>query len=139
MSLGRFAFQSLGFSFQELTRNLETPWADLEVAGRFDAMHWTGPKSESISIKGCLFPEEWGGLSTLEGLRSAAAAGQPLSLVTGGGQVFGRYVVTGINEDRSYMDARGQPRRNAYTIELRKYAGGASAGGFSISVSVRLF
>ncbi|MGE8942712.1 phage tail protein [Leptospira interrogans] len=121
MSLGGHAFRALGFSLTDLSRNLQTPWSELEVAARFDALHWTGPKSETVSIRGVLFPEEWGGLSTLERLRSSAAAGSVMSLVTGGGQILGRYVLVSISEDRSFLDARGVPRRDAYTLELKLY------------------
>lgn len=133
IALGRFAFQSLGFGMSELTRDLQTPWAEIDVAGRMNALHWTGPKSDAVTIKGVLFPHEWGGLQTLAGLAAAARDGEPLMLVTGSGDVGGYHVVMSISEDWTFIDARGQPRRDAYSIALRKYAPTAGfAGGMSL-------
>ena len=129
IALGQFQFQALGFHMSELTRDLQTPWAELDVAMRFDALHWTGPKSDGVTIKGVLFPEEFGGLGTLHGLAAAARSGRPLTLVTGAGDVGGRFVVTSINEDWSCIDAAGRPRRDAFQIQLRRYTGGSGVGG----------
>jgi len=121
MALGGFVFQALGFSFESQGRGLETPWAELKTAARFDALQWTGPKSESFSIKGVIFAPEFGGQETLDGLRAAASAGRPLMLVTRAGRVMGMHVVFGISEDRTYIDGSGQARLNRYSIELRRY------------------
>lgn len=139
MALGPFVFRALGFSFDRQGRGLETPWAELEVAGRFDALQWTGPKSESFSIKGVIFDPEFGGQETLDGLRGAATAGRPLMLVTRAGRVHGRHVVVSISEDRTYISASGQARLNSYSIELKGYHGGSGFGGLIGGVLGRLF
>lgn len=136
MALGPHVFEAHGFGFTDVNRQLDTSWAELDVAMRFDALHWTGPKSETVSIRGVLFPQEFGGLDTLESLRRAAQNGEPMQLVSGRGQVFGRYVVVGIDEDRELHDASGRPLRNAYTLQLRRYTG---AAGSALSVLTRLF
>jgi len=136
MALGGHAFHAHGFGFTGLNRQLDTGWAELDVAMRFDALHWTGPKGETVSIKGVLFPQEFGGLDTLESLRRAAQNGEPMQLVSARGQVFGRYVVVSIDEDRSLHDAVGQPMRNAYSLQLKRYTG---AAGSALSVLTRLF
>jgi phage protein U len=116
MTLGGIAFQALGFSYNGLKRDLQTPWSALEVCGRMEALHWTGPKAESVTISGVLFPEDWGGLGTLESVRGAATSGSILPLITGDGDVLGNFVIEGVEEDRSAIDAQGQPRKNAYSI-----------------------
>ena len=121
IALGAFQFQALGFSLQDLSRNLETPWSEIETAMRLNALHWTGPKADTVTIKGVLFPEEFGGMGSLTGLSAAAKAGVPLMLATGGGDIGGLFVVMGITEDWSFIDAQGSPRRNAYQITLRRY------------------
>jgi len=138
MALGQFVFRALGFSFQTQGRGLETPWAEIDVAGRFDALQWTGPKSESFSIAGVIFDPEFGGQETLDGLRQAAANGIPLMLVTRSGKVGGRHVVTGVTEDRSEVRGSGDARLNRYTIELRRYHG-QGVGGALASALGRLF
>ena len=139
MALGGFVFRALGFSFDTQGRGLETPWAEIEVAGRFDALQWTGPKSESFSIKGVIFDPEFGGQESLDGLRGAAASGTPLMLVTRAGRVMGRHVVMSISEDRTYIRASGQAHLNRYSIELRRYHGMAGIGGLVSGALGRLF
>ena len=128
IALGSYQFQALGFHMTDLARNLQTPWAELDVAMRFDALHWTGPKADSVTISGVLFPEEWGGMGSLNGIASAAKSGKPLTLVTGAGDVGGKFVVESISEDWSYIDARGRPRRDAYKIQMKRYTGGGGVG-----------
>jgi phage protein U len=126
MALGPFVFQAHGFGFTGLQRKLDTSWAELETVGRMNALQWTGPRSEAVTVSGVLFPLEFGGQRSLEGIRLAAVNGVPLMLVSLGGAVFGRYAVQGVEEDRAFHDRRGAPRRNAYSLQLRKLTGGQS-------------
>ena len=136
MCLGPFAFESLSFGFYGVSRELATPWAEIKTVGGLDRVQWLGGDSDRVTIVGVVFPEEFGGLDSLEGVRSAARAGTVLPLVTLGGNVYGLYVVEGVHEDQSYHDASGRPRRDVYSIELRRYIG----SGFSpISIIQSLF
>ncbi len=121
MALGRFAFQAVGFGYDKLQRNLDTRWASVPVAGRFDALHWTGPQSDAVTIKGVIFPEAFGGLDVLEGLRQAAMAGEALMLATLDGQIRGLHVIEAIDEDRSHINRTALPGRLAYTLRLKRY------------------
>lgn len=128
MTLGRFKFRALGFGFTVVTRALETPWSEVDVCARFEALHWVGPKSESVSIKGAVFDESFGGQSSLDGLRRAAERGQPQTLATLDGTIHGRYAIQGIEEEMAHHTETGQPRKNSYTIKLKlkKDTGGGS-------------
>lgn len=128
MALGGFVFRSLGFSFVTQGRQTETPWSEIETVARLDALQWTGPKSESFSIRGVIFDEAFGGQATLNGLRQAQLLGRPLMLVTYAGSVMGMHVVMSISEDRDRINATGQARINQYEIALRKYQGSGIAG-----------
>ena len=128
MSLGPFAFEALGFGYQDVGRRLQTPWASAEVGQSMDRDHWTGPKSEEVTIGGVIFDESLGGQSSLDGLSASAVAGLPLMLVSGNGGsgvISGFFTIQGIDEDRSLHDHAGRARRNAYTIRLKRYAGAA--------------
>lgn len=128
MALGRFAFRALGPSFESQSRGLETPWAELEVCYRQDALQWTGPKSDSFTIEGVIFEEAFGGQDTIDGLREAAESGTPLMLVTHDGRVFGRHVILSINENRGAIRGDGLARRNEYQIELKRLTASGFAG-----------
>ena len=61
------------------------------------------------------------GNGQIEALRSEAAAGQPLQLVTGTGQVLGAWVVERIEETQRVFLAAGQPRSVAFRLDLAAY------------------
>ncbi len=123
MALGRHKFTAIGFHFHELARSLETPWAEIEVAQRMEALHWTGPKSETVTIKGVLFPQEFGGLSTLAALMGDAKAGRIMHLATRDGHLEGRFVVTHVEAEGSLLTDVGTPRKSTYSIKLKRYGG----------------
>lgn len=139
LTLGPYPFQALGFSYKDLKRKLKTPWSSLEVAGRMEARHWTGPKSDTVTISGVLFPDEWGGQSTLEGVREAAKAGLVLPLITGDGDVLGLFEIEGVDEHWEYATATGQPRKNAYSIELHVIDDFGGLGGLIAGAIGSLF
>lgn len=126
MALGPFMFRSHGFGYTDVSRKLDTTWAEIETAGRLNALQWTGPRSEVVTINGVLFPAEWGGTGTLEGVRLAAKNGIPLMLVSLGGKVFGSHAIQKVDEDRAFHDRTGAPGRNAYSIEVRRIGSGFS-------------
>lgn len=132
MSLGSFAFEALGFAYEEVARTLETPWAESAVAQRFDVQQWTGPRSDEVTIKGVLFPIEFGGAGSLEGIRQAAISGTPLMLASLGGRIYGNFTVQRVTEDRSYHDRQGAPAKNAYQITIKAYDGNAGTGGITL-------
>jgi len=126
MMLGGYAFEAHGFGFDGLRRQLDTPWATIEVAQAFDAQQWIGPKSDQVTISGVLFPVAYGGQASLSGLTASALSGEKLMFVSGtadDGQIHGYFTIQGIGEDRSFIDRNGSPRRNAYSIELKRYGG----------------
>ena len=132
MMLGGFGFEAVGFGFDALSRNVNTPWADIAVGQTLNQQQWTGPTSEEVQIKGVLFPVEYGGQGSLDGLIATANAGVPVMLVSGSsaqGVIHGMFTIQSIAEDRSFIDNRGRPRRNAYTIMLKRYGGGSTIGG----------
>lgn len=126
MALGPFTFRAHGFGYTDVTRKLDTTWAEIQTVGRLNALQWTGPRSEVVTINGVLFPLEWGGAGTLEGVRLAAKNGIPLMLVSLGGNVFGLHTIQKVEEDRAYHDRTGTPGRNAYSIEIKRVGSGFS-------------
>lgn len=125
MALGPYQFQALGFSFTRRARSSRNEWAQIPVAGGKTVSQWTGGDGVSETISGVLF-SEFGGQSSLEGIRMASAAGIPLPLVdlsNGLANVFGMQVVETIDEDRDVFGQDGGAIRNAYSISLRAYYG----------------
>lgn len=130
MMLGPHAFEATGFSYTDIQRRVQTPWADIAVAQDLNQQQWTGPTSEDVTIRGVLFPAEFP--ASLQGLIAAAQAGTPLMFVSGdalAGAVHGMFTIQSIDEDRSHHDRAGRAWRNAYSITLKRY--GSAGGGIS--------
>lgn len=134
MALGAFRFEAMGFGYDGVTRRVNTQWADVPVAGVLNQQQWLGPTSEEITIRGVIFPAEFGGQVSLEGIIAAALSGLPLLLVSGGalqGLIHGLYAIQSVDEDRSFHTAFGVPRRNAYAISLKKANQTGPLGGLA--------
>lgn len=133
MMLGAFAFEGIGFGFDGLSRSVNTPWAEVAVAQSLNQQQWTGPTSEEVTVKGVLFPAEYGGQGSLDGIIATANAGIPVMLVSGSsaqGTIHGMFTIQSVEEDRGFLTRDGTPRRNAYSIKLKRYGDSfASAGG----------
>ena len=54
------------------------------------------------------------------------------------GVIHGMFTVQGIDEDRSYHNAAGAPRKNSYSITLKRY-GQSTAGGGLFAPILNLF
>lgn len=132
LTLGPFMFQSLNFGFNGLSRNLATPWAGIQIAGGLNRLQWTGGDGDDVSIEGVIFPEEFGGMETLEGIRAAAAAGLTLPLISLAGAVYGMHIIEGVQDDQSFHDANGLPRKNVYRLRLKYNPDGEATSSLSI-------
>lgn len=136
MALGPFMFHSLRAGYRSLGRDLSTRWADIQTVGGLNRLQWTGGDDDTVMIEGVMFPEEFGGLATLEGIRNAALSGAVLPLITLAGNVFGMYVVEMVSEDQSFHDSLGRPRKDVFRIGLKRFPG----NGFSpMSILTSLF
>ncbi|MCF7646906.1 phage tail protein [Bacillus subtilis] len=135
MALGPYAFEALGFGYQDISRRVNTPWVDIPVAQALNQQQWTGPTSEEVTIRGVLFNEEFGGQDSLNGLIASALAGTPLLYISGDaseGLIHGLFTIQSVDEAGTYYDRFGRAWRNAYSISMKKY-GQASAGGSALS------
>ncbi|NTF99074.1 phage tail protein [Agrobacterium rhizogenes] len=142
MMLGGYAFEALGFGYQGIKRKVNTPWVEISVGQTLNPQQWTGPTSDEVTIQGVLFPEEFGGQSQLDGIIAASLAGTEMMLVSGDameGVIRGMFTVQSVEEDQSYHDARGAPRRNAYVISLKRSRAETATGAGGVAESASSF
>lgn len=137
MALGPYNFEAIGFGFEAQDLSTETPWAEINTAHTLNEQQWTGPQSESFEISGVLFPHAFGGLDSLQGLKSAALNGSPLMLVTRSGGIHGMHTIQAISEGRTVVDRAGLPHKVDYNISLLKTRG--TAGSSFIDQFARIF
>ncbi|HEX8583045.1 MAG TPA: phage tail protein [Allosphingosinicella sp.] len=118
MSLGMFLFSIPTLAHDELQRKMDWRHARTNRFGAADATQFVGPGDETVSVSGSAFAELSKGAASLDQLREMASNGEAWPLVDGTGQVFGAYVITAIDERRSYFFPDGTPRKIDFGIDL---------------------
>jgi phage protein U len=121
MKLSEYSFSVEAAAYQALRRVHEYRWAAQARFGRKDALQNTGPGSERIELNGIIYPHFKGGLGQINAMRSEADKGEPLILVDGTMKVWGKYVITRIEETQTVLNERGQPRKQTFRLELSAY------------------
>lgn len=118
MSLGMFAFEIGTLPYQELQRRTDWRHASTSRVGVRAARQFLGPGEDRISLSGWIAPEFAGDPVSLETLRELGDQGEALPLVDGRGNVFGAFVIVGVDERQGYFVENGAPRRIEFNIEL---------------------
>lgn len=125
LKLGAYQFSITGAAYQELARTNEYRWPQQDVYGKQPVLQFTGTGSESITLSGSIFTEYRGGLGQIEAMRAEAGKGQPLSMINGYGGNMGRWVIEGIEEKQGTFAAFGRPRKQDFTLKLKRFPGEA--------------
>ncbi|HAY0391558.1 TPA: oxidoreductase, partial [Escherichia coli] len=67
-----------------------------------------------------LYPEITGGEVSLSLLNTQAYTGCPWPLIDGTGQIYGMYVITGIQTTRSELDRYGKARKIEFSVSFQR-------------------
>lgn len=121
MKLGPFKFGVRTAAYQETNRSTEYRWARQELHGQPEALQYIGPGAETLTIVGVIYPEHWSGTGQVDAMRAAASQGEPLIMVSGLGAVLGKWVIEKIDEKQSVFAGSGVPRKQEFTITLRRF------------------
>ncbi len=127
LQLGAYQFSVNSAAYQELSRSAEYRWSAQQRVGEVDALQFTGHGAETIELRGVIYPFHKGGLDQLDNIRSQAALGAPLSLISGTGQVLGLWVIEAVREGQRVFARGGAPRRQEFDLRMRRYDGGLRA------------
>ncbi|WP_449221142.1 phage tail protein [Tistrella mobilis] len=135
LALGEFRFSIATAAYQTLRRAAGYRWAAIDRIGRRPALQWIGPGAETIDLDGIIYPHYRGGLGQVPRLRALAAAGTPQVLVSGLGEVLGRWVVTSVEESGTRHIPEGAPLRIDFRISLSIYGddGPGTAGATAVT------
>jgi phage protein U len=120
MQLGSFQFSINTAAYKELRRRTDYRWAAQDRFGQLAALQYTGPGSDSIALSGVVYGDYRGGTGQIEAMRSVAGQGFPQLLIDGYGNLLGRWVIDGIEESQTVFAAAGRPRKQEFTLQLRK-------------------
>ncbi|MBA1196036.1 phage tail protein [Pseudomonas plecoglossicida] len=107
--------------FDELRRQTGFRWAGQERLTRDIAQQAVGQGEDKLTIKGAIYPGFKGGIGQLNTLRTIGRRLQPLSLITGYGEVLGNWCLTNVDEDQGALLPGGIPRKQGFSLEFVKY------------------
>lgn len=120
LALDQFVFGLSTLAYSELQRQTAWKHASTSRVGARDARQFVGPGDDTISLQGILAPELTGTLASLQELRSMADTGDAFVMVDGAGNVYGVFIIQSINENQSFHNQDGTPRRVEFTISLMR-------------------
>lgn len=125
LQIGTVQFAVSGPHYDALRHSSQFCWPSQGRFGRRDARQFTGEGDESVEISGAIYTDYYPGFAALERLRSMART--PQFVVSGAGDVLGRYCITEISNEQTYQDQYGRPRKVTFNITLERYG---EDGGF---------
>jgi len=118
LALGMFVFELATLGPDELQRKTDWNYARAPRLGARDAVQFLGVGTEKVSLSGTVYTEISNGAVSLDQLREMGDAGEALPLVDGRGNVFGNYIMEGLDERHTWLMADGTPRRIDFAIDL---------------------
>ena len=118
LAIGLFAFSIPTMVHDDLQRRSSWTHATSQRIGGRDASQFVGVGPETISIRGTAYRELSNGRASLDELRAMADTGNAWSVVDGAGQVFGAFVIQGIDEGLKELDRDGTARKIEFSIDL---------------------
>lgn len=121
MALGDYRFSLDTAPYQELERNITYRWVEMRRLVRRPAMQFVGQGSETLSLKGLIYPHFRGGLGQVDRMRAEAGKGVPLDLTTGYGARWGRWVILQIADVQTIFFKDGVPRKIEFKLDLHQY------------------
>jgi len=126
LMLGGFKFSLNTAVFIELQRSTSYRWPAQERVGQFDALQFTGPGDDRITLPGVVFPDWRGGAGQVDDLRRLASQGRPLRLIASTGAMLGAWVIEHVDEVQAFHKPDGSPRRQEFTVTIRKFGDDAN-------------
>jgi phage protein U len=127
LRLGDFNFALHIAVPQEMRRSAEYKWPSQERFGQLPALQFTGPGEETITLPGVVYPQWRGSANAMAKLRAMGARGQPYLLMDAQGNMYGRWVIKGVEETRSAFAAFTMPRKIEFNVTLQRFDGADSS------------
>lgn len=118
LAIGMFPFSIPTIVHDELKRRSSWIHATSQRVGARDATQFVGVGAETLSISGVAHAELSDGRASLDELRDMASSGNAWSVVDGAGQVYGAFVIQGIDEGLKELGPDGRPRKIEFSIDL---------------------
>lgn len=121
LALGDFRFSIDSAAYQSLRRSVEYRWAEIARVGTRPGRQFVGIGGEEIALAGVIYPAYRGGLGQVAEMRRLAGLGEPLLLVDGQGQIWGKFCISRVDEDQAVFFSDGTPKRQDFSLSLVHY------------------
>lgn len=120
MVYGMFVFELRTLPHQQLQQNKSWRYVKNERINRSASWQYIGAGEDQITLSGVLYPEITGGEVSLTVLTTQAYTGRPWPLIDGTGQIYGMYVITGLQTTRSELDRYGKAKKIEFSISFQR-------------------
>ncbi|EAB4399932.1 phage tail protein [Salmonella enterica subsp. enterica serovar Senftenberg] len=120
MVYGMFVFELKTLPHQQLQQNKTWRHVKNERINRSASWQYIGAGEDQITLSGVLYPEITGGEVSLSVLTTQAYTGRPWPLIDGVGQIYGMYVITGLQTTRSELDRYGKAKKIEFSISFQR-------------------
>ncbi|MFM0642055.1 phage tail protein [Paraburkholderia metrosideri] len=120
MSLDQFVFSLATAPYKELQRRRNWKHRTSSRVGARDSSQFTGPGDDTITLSGTVAPESIGSIASIRQLADMGDTGDAYVLVDGAGNVYGAWIIDGLDETQTYHTPEGIPRKIEFSLTLKR-------------------
>ena len=130
--LGSTQFEIAPLNAHEFSHDGNADYVEKPVVGRRPPLEFVGEGTDTRTISCRLFPERFGGLSSVEGLQKQRQSGKAVPLMRGDGRALGWYAIESISVKDTYIGPHGVGK--VVEVEIDLIRGDAAGGGSIFSI-----
>lgn len=116
-----FHFNLSTAAYDKLRRATRYRVASQERLNRREALQAVSEGGETITLSGVVFPALGAGTKQINRLRDIGGRMKPVHLMTGDGDVLGRWYLQSIEEEQDALLVDGLPRKQTFSVEFGRY------------------
>ncbi|WP_038904548.1 phage tail protein [Dickeya zeae] len=120
MVYGLFVFELQTLPYQQLQQSRAWRHVKNERINRSAKFQYIGAGEDQITLSGVLYPEITGGEVSLTALTTQAYSGRPWPLIDGTGQIYGMYVLTGMQTTRTELNRYGKAKKIEFSLSFQR-------------------
>ena len=120
MSWGEFVFQSNTAPYQSLGRNRNYRFEKTERFNSRAAYQFTGIGDDIINLSGVVYGGQIGSYQSLDEIDQTARKGDSETLIDGGGNIIGEYVLLSFETTSTEFFNNGKPRKVEFSMTLER-------------------
>lgn len=120
MVYGLFVFELRTLPYQQLQQSRAWRHVKNERINRSAKWQYIGAGDDQITLSGVLYPEITGGEISLTVLTTQAYLGRPWPLIDGTGQIYGMYVLTGMQTTRTELNRYGKAKKIEFSLSFQR-------------------